>query len=205
MTALRNAPEKVSENRGHLQWNACLSFTLLPTFKNVLVPDCGSFDLTILLPTWRPIINPNPNPNPCLCVSPSPVCSDKCKHGTCNMQGQCCHDQCLGGCSEPGNASSCVSCRNLQHGSSCVEKCPPGYYVYKGWRCVSFSFCQVGGHSEARGWLVSGALIGTHQGCSANTNQEYALICIAYYLYKWYMLYIFHSAFLHPVMPHLDC
>lgn len=70
------------------------------------------------------------------------MCSDKCKHGACNMQGQCCHDQCLGGCSEPGNASSCVSCRNLQHGSSCVEKCPPGYYVYKGWRCVSFSFCQ---------------------------------------------------------------
>lgn len=74
----------------------------------------------------------------------SAVCLDNCKHGACSLQGQCCDDQCLGGCSEPGNASSCVACRNLQHGNTCVEKCPPGYYVFKGWRCISFSFCQVG-------------------------------------------------------------
>uniref|UniRef100_A0A669EDC2 Tyrosine-protein kinase receptor n=1 Tax=Oreochromis niloticus TaxID=8128 RepID=A0A669EDC2_ORENI len=66
------------------------------------------------------------------------MCSDNCKHSACTPQGQCCHDQCLGGCSEPGNASSCVACRNLQHGSACVEKCPPGYYIFRGWRCVSF-------------------------------------------------------------------
>uniref|UniRef100_A0A8C4FDH7 Tyrosine-protein kinase receptor n=1 Tax=Dicentrarchus labrax TaxID=13489 RepID=A0A8C4FDH7_DICLA len=60
----------------------------------------------------------------------------------CSLQGQCCHDQCLGGCSEPGNASSCVACRNLQHGNTCMEKCPPGFYVFRGWRCVSFNFCQ---------------------------------------------------------------
>ncbi|XP_033821219.1 insulin receptor b [Periophthalmus magnuspinnatus] len=70
------------------------------------------------------------------------MCSDSCKHGACTPQGQCCHDQCLGGCSEPGNYSSCVACRNLQHGSTCVDKCPPGYYIFRGWRCVSFSFCQ---------------------------------------------------------------
>ncbi|XP_041863346.1 insulin receptor b [Melanotaenia boesemani] len=70
------------------------------------------------------------------------MCSDKCKHAPCSSQGQCCHHQCLGGCSEPGNASSCVACRNLQHGNTCVEKCPPGYYIFSGWRCVSFSFCQ---------------------------------------------------------------
>uniref|UniRef100_A0A3B3DFU7 Tyrosine-protein kinase receptor n=1 Tax=Oryzias melastigma TaxID=30732 RepID=A0A3B3DFU7_ORYME len=70
------------------------------------------------------------------------TCLDKCKHGACNSRGQCCHDQCLGSCSEPGNASSCVACRNLQHGNTCVDKCPPGYYVFRGWRCVSFSFCQ---------------------------------------------------------------
>uniref|UniRef100_A0A3Q3LDT3 Tyrosine-protein kinase receptor n=1 Tax=Labrus bergylta TaxID=56723 RepID=A0A3Q3LDT3_9LABR len=63
-------------------------------------------------------------------------------HGACSLKGRCCHDQCLGGCSEPGNASSCVACRNLQHMNTCVEKCPPGYYVFRGWRCVSFSFCQ---------------------------------------------------------------
>ncbi|KAM7388215.1 hypothetical protein PAMP_024407 [Pampus punctatissimus] len=70
------------------------------------------------------------------------MCLDNCKHGACSLQGQCCDDQCLGGCSEPGNASSCVACRNLQHGNTCVEKCPPGYYVFRDWRCVSFSFCQ---------------------------------------------------------------
>uniref|UniRef100_A0A3B3Z501 Tyrosine-protein kinase receptor n=1 Tax=Poecilia mexicana TaxID=48701 RepID=A0A3B3Z501_9TELE len=67
---------------------------------------------------------------------------DNCKNGACSRQGQCCHEQCLGGCSEPGNATSCVACRNLQHGNICVDKCPPGYYVFQGWRCVSFSFCQ---------------------------------------------------------------
>uniref|UniRef100_A0A8C3B182 Tyrosine-protein kinase receptor n=1 Tax=Cyclopterus lumpus TaxID=8103 RepID=A0A8C3B182_CYCLU len=71
------------------------------------------------------------------------MCLDNCKHSACSLQGQCCHDQCLGGCAGPGNASSCVACRNLQHGNTCVEKCPPGYYVFRGWRCVSFSFCQV--------------------------------------------------------------
>uniref|UniRef100_A0AAQ4PTU2 Tyrosine-protein kinase receptor n=1 Tax=Gasterosteus aculeatus aculeatus TaxID=481459 RepID=A0AAQ4PTU2_GASAC len=70
------------------------------------------------------------------------MCLDNCRHSACNHKGQCCHDQCLGGCSEPGNASSCVACRNLQHGNNCMEKCPPGYYVFRGWRCVSFSFCQ---------------------------------------------------------------
>lgn len=70
------------------------------------------------------------------------MCSDSCKHGACTPQGQCCHDQCLGGCSHPGNFSSCVACRNLQHGNTCVDKCPSGYYVFRGWRCVSFAFCQ---------------------------------------------------------------
>uniref|UniRef100_A0A673BJM2 Tyrosine-protein kinase receptor n=1 Tax=Sphaeramia orbicularis TaxID=375764 RepID=A0A673BJM2_9TELE len=70
------------------------------------------------------------------------MCLDNCKHGACSLQGTCCHDQCLGGCSEPGNASSCVACRNLQHGNTCVYKCPPGFFVFRGWRCVSFSFCQ---------------------------------------------------------------
>ncbi|KAJ3599168.1 hypothetical protein NHX12_033131 [Muraenolepis orangiensis] len=58
------------------------------------------------------------------------------------MQGQCCHDQCLGGCSEPGNASSCVACRRLQHGDTCLETCPLGYYVFEGWRCISHAVCQ---------------------------------------------------------------
>jgi len=81
----------------------------------------------------------------------SSVCLDNCKHSACSLQGQCCHDQCLGGCAGPGNASSCVACRNLQHGNTCVDKCPPGYYVFRGWRCISFSFCQVGNNSKSSG------------------------------------------------------
>ncbi|XP_037401197.1 insulin receptor b [Pygocentrus nattereri] len=70
------------------------------------------------------------------------ICPAVCKHRACTHSGHCCHDQCLGGCSEPGNASACVSCRNLLHGHTCVERCPPGYFTFKGWRCVSTAFCQ---------------------------------------------------------------
>ncbi|KAI4890121.1 hypothetical protein NFI96_004984 [Prochilodus magdalenae] len=70
------------------------------------------------------------------------LCPSVCKHRACTHNGLCCHDQCLGGCSEPGNASACVACRNLLHHHTCVEHCPSGYYTFKGWRCVSFAFCQ---------------------------------------------------------------
>uniref|UniRef100_A0A8C8F0Z5 Tyrosine-protein kinase receptor n=1 Tax=Oncorhynchus tshawytscha TaxID=74940 RepID=A0A8C8F0Z5_ONCTS len=65
-----------------------------------------------------------------------------CKHRACTKDNQCCHESCLGGCSEPQNSSSCVACKNLQHQEACVDRCPQGYYTYRGWRCVPFSFCQ---------------------------------------------------------------
>uniref|UniRef100_A0A4W5JRN1 Tyrosine-protein kinase receptor n=1 Tax=Hucho hucho TaxID=62062 RepID=A0A4W5JRN1_9TELE len=70
------------------------------------------------------------------------MCPSTCKHRACTQRGHCCHDQCLGGCLEAGNASSCVACQNLQHQDTCVDRCPQGYYTFKGWRCVSLSFCQ---------------------------------------------------------------
>uniref|UniRef100_A0AAZ3RTX2 Tyrosine-protein kinase receptor n=1 Tax=Oncorhynchus tshawytscha TaxID=74940 RepID=A0AAZ3RTX2_ONCTS len=70
------------------------------------------------------------------------VCPTSCKHRACTRDHQCCHEQCLGGCSEPHNSSSCVACKNLQHQEACVDRCPQGYYTYRGWRCVPFSFCQ---------------------------------------------------------------
>uniref|UniRef100_A0A6Q2X2L3 Tyrosine-protein kinase receptor n=1 Tax=Esox lucius TaxID=8010 RepID=A0A6Q2X2L3_ESOLU len=70
------------------------------------------------------------------------MCPSSCKHRACTPHGHCCHDQCLGGCWEAGNASSCVACQNLRHKDTCVEKCPRGYYTFKGWRCISHSFCQ---------------------------------------------------------------
>uniref|UniRef100_A0AAZ3SJ99 Tyrosine-protein kinase receptor n=1 Tax=Oncorhynchus tshawytscha TaxID=74940 RepID=A0AAZ3SJ99_ONCTS len=69
------------------------------------------------------------------------MCPTSCKHRACTRDHQCCHEQCLGGCSEPHNSSSCVACKNLQH-QACVDRCPQGYYTYRGWRCVPFSFCQ---------------------------------------------------------------
>ncbi|KAM6948796.1 insulin receptor a [Aplochiton taeniatus] len=70
------------------------------------------------------------------------MCPSSCKHRACTKDNQCCHDQCLGGCAEPRSASKCVACRNLMHRDTCVERCPPGHYTYRGWRCVPFSFCQ---------------------------------------------------------------
>ncbi|XP_036409651.1 insulin receptor-like [Megalops cyprinoides] len=70
------------------------------------------------------------------------MCPATCKHRACNKDNQCCHEQCLGGCAAPDSPSECVACRHFLHRGSCVERCPPGYYTFKGWRCVTFQFCQ---------------------------------------------------------------
>uniref|UniRef100_A0A7N8WTW5 Insulin receptor n=1 Tax=Mastacembelus armatus TaxID=205130 RepID=A0A7N8WTW5_9TELE len=70
------------------------------------------------------------------------MCPVQCKNRACTTDDQCCHDQCLGGCLKPNSASHCVACRGLQHEGSCVERCPENHFTYKGWRCVSFTFCQ---------------------------------------------------------------
>ncbi|XP_076004360.1 insulin receptor a [Genypterus blacodes] len=70
------------------------------------------------------------------------ICPVHCKHRACTRDDQCCHDQCLGGCQKPDSSSHCVACRGLQHQTACVDRCPPNHYVFKGWRCVSFAFCQ---------------------------------------------------------------
>ncbi|XP_034038276.1 insulin receptor a isoform X2 [Thalassophryne amazonica] len=70
------------------------------------------------------------------------MCPVQCKHRACTKDDQCCHDQCLGGCLKPSSASHCIACRGLQHHATCVEHCPEHHYTFKGWRCVSFAFCQ---------------------------------------------------------------
>ncbi|XP_056148525.1 insulin receptor a [Lampris incognitus] len=70
------------------------------------------------------------------------MCPVHCKYRACTGDDQCCHSQCLGGCLKPDSASHCVACRNLQHQGTCVERCPVNHYTFKGWRCVSFAFCQ---------------------------------------------------------------
>ncbi|XP_014808329.1 PREDICTED: insulin receptor [Calidris pugnax] len=70
------------------------------------------------------------------------VCPAACKSQGCTSDGQCCHSECLGDCTEPNNPEKCVACRNFYLEGKCVDTCPPGYYRFEGWRCVTFSFCQ---------------------------------------------------------------
>eukprot|EP00064_Thunnus_orientalis_P015399 superscaffoldBa00002846_g15451 len=70
------------------------------------------------------------------------MCPVQCKHRACTKDDQCCHDQCLGGCLKPNSTSHCVACRGLQAQGTCVERCPENHYTFKGWRCVSFAYCQ---------------------------------------------------------------
>ncbi|XP_063741563.1 insulin receptor a [Eleginops maclovinus] len=70
------------------------------------------------------------------------MCPMHCKHRACTKDDQCCHDQCLGGCLKPHSADHCVACRGLQHEDKCVDRCPENHFTYRGWRCVSFAFCQ---------------------------------------------------------------
>ncbi|XP_051666772.1 insulin receptor isoform X1 [Manacus candei] len=70
------------------------------------------------------------------------VCPAACKSQGCTSDGQCCHSECLGDCTEPSDPEKCVACRNFYLEGKCVDNCPPGYYRFEGWRCVTFSFCQ---------------------------------------------------------------
>ncbi|KAF3858021.1 hypothetical protein F7725_011222 [Dissostichus mawsoni] len=70
------------------------------------------------------------------------MCPMHCKHRACTKDDLCCHDQCLGGCLKPHSADHCVACRGLQHEDKCVDRCPENHFTYRGWRCVSFGFCQ---------------------------------------------------------------
>ncbi|XP_064252832.1 insulin receptor [Passer domesticus] len=70
------------------------------------------------------------------------VCPPACKSQGCTADGQCCHSECLGDCTEPNDPGRCVACRNFYLDGRCVESCPPGHYRFEGWRCVTFAFCQ---------------------------------------------------------------
>ncbi|KAJ6664292.1 hypothetical protein lerEdw1_008511 [Lerista edwardsae] len=71
-----------------------------------------------------------------------PVCPAACKSQGCTPDGKCCHAECLGNCLEPNDPAKCVVCRNFNLDGKCMETCPPNYYRFRGWRCVTFEFCQ---------------------------------------------------------------
>ncbi|XP_066061760.1 insulin receptor [Chamaea fasciata] len=70
------------------------------------------------------------------------VCPPACKSQGCTADGQCCHSECLGDCTEPNDPDKCVACRNFYLDGRCVDTCPPGHYRFEDWRCVTFGFCQ---------------------------------------------------------------
>lgn len=57
------------------------------------------------------------------------VCHQTCElsNKTCSSYSQCCHKECLGGCS--GSLSSeCIACRHVVFEGKCQLHCPPGTY-----------------------------------------------------------------------------
>uniref|UniRef100_A0ABM5ELH1 Tyrosine-protein kinase receptor n=1 Tax=Pogona vitticeps TaxID=103695 RepID=A0ABM5ELH1_9SAUR len=70
------------------------------------------------------------------------VCIPACKSQGCTADGRCCHPECLGNCLEPNDPAKCVACRNYMLDGRCLETCPPNYLRFRGWRCVTFEFCQ---------------------------------------------------------------
>lgn len=59
----------------------------------------------------------------------------------CTSTGECCHSECLGGCSKPGDSGACVACRNFFFKEQCLPSCPAKTYEYEGWRCITSEYC----------------------------------------------------------------
>ncbi|KAL6080802.1 hypothetical protein STEG23_023811 [Scotinomys teguina] len=59
----------------------------------------------------------------------------------CTAGGECCHSECLGGCSQPEDSRACVACRHLHFQGACLRACPLGTYQYESWRCVTAEVC----------------------------------------------------------------
>ncbi|XP_047451408.1 insulin-like growth factor 1a receptor [Mugil cephalus] len=69
------------------------------------------------------------------------VCPDHCKLA-CMDNGECCHSQCLGSCTEPHNDMACSACLHYNLEGQCVPDCPPGTYKFEGWRCITLDLCS---------------------------------------------------------------
>ncbi|MBN3310814.1 IGF1R factor, partial [Amia calva] len=69
------------------------------------------------------------------------VCPVECEKRACTETGECCHPECLGGCTVPNNNSACAACTHYNHEGRCVPDCPPDTYKFEGWRCVTRDFC----------------------------------------------------------------
>lgn len=68
------------------------------------------------------------------------ICPNECKNN-CNDNLQCCHESCIGGCSND-NSKSCKSCRHFTKLDTCIDKCPKEFFSYLDRRCVTAKTCK---------------------------------------------------------------
>ncbi|XP_063242615.1 insulin-like receptor isoform X2 [Bacillus rossius redtenbacheri] len=66
------------------------------------------------------------------------ICPESC--GSCSSKGECCHENCLGGCTGP-NANQCVVCKDFKSGDKCVKHCDNDTYEFMNRRCISEEEC----------------------------------------------------------------
>uniref|UniRef100_A0A8C0QJZ4 Tyrosine-protein kinase receptor n=1 Tax=Chelonoidis abingdonii TaxID=106734 RepID=A0A8C0QJZ4_CHEAB len=74
----------------------------------------------------------------------SSYCQKVCPCGdgiACTAAGECCHPECLGGCSRPWDSRTCVACRHFHFNGHCLTSCPARTYQYESWRCVTAEYC----------------------------------------------------------------
>lgn len=67
------------------------------------------------------------------------TCDPKCKNN-CNDKGECCNDQCIGGC-HTNDVNLCFSCRQLAYNLTCVASCPDNTFNYLKRTCVTAEGC----------------------------------------------------------------
>ncbi|VDL61480.1 unnamed protein product [Hymenolepis diminuta] len=72
------------------------------------------------------------------------ICSSKCRDNglTCSVHNakECCHPNCLGGCTGP-TSDDCLICRNFHYNNTCLSNCPNGLFGLYGRYCVTREVC----------------------------------------------------------------
>lgn len=73
------------------------------------------------------------------------ICPQSCGNRTCNDEGKCCHESCVGSC-EGENLDKCSACRFLTIGEGpnrkCIDSCPPHMFKYFERRCITAAECR---------------------------------------------------------------
>ncbi|TKC35035.1 hypothetical protein EI555_011357, partial [Monodon monoceros] len=90
----------------------------------------------------------------------------------CTVRGECCHTECLGGCSRPEDPHACVACRHLYFQGACHRACPPGTYQHESWRCVTAEHC-----ASLRSVPGRASTFGIHQGFTRNDSSIFCHKC----------------------------